>query len=109
MVCGCSGRDNNVISSEKSHIAHIQFAYGLFSQCSFCGKSGIFSDPLYMGKNNFVGSNEHNPWVSYKKLHLKMPGVYQLQISPPPSFSKRIQTCGIVEAALSDGTLYVLV
>ena len=36
MVCWCSGRDNNVISSEKSHIADIQFAYSLSSQCPFC-------------------------------------------------------------------------
>ena len=72
---------------KKSHIAHIQFAYGLFSQCPFFCKSGIFSDPPYGGKNNFVGSNEHNPWVSYIKLHLKMPGVYQLQISPPPTLA----------------------
>jgi hypothetical protein len=74
MVCWCSGRDNNVISSEKSHIADIQFAYSLSSQCPFFSKSGIFSDPLVLGKNDFVGSNEHIPWVSYIKLHLKMPG-----------------------------------
>ena len=87
MVCWCSGRDNNVISSEKSHIADIQFAYSLFSQCPFFSKSGIFSDPLVLGKNDFVGSNEHIPWVSYIKLHLKMSGVNQLQISPPPTHS----------------------
>ena len=85
MVCWCSGRDNNVISSEKSHIADIQFAYSLSSQCPFFSKSGIFSDPLDLGKNDFVGSNEHIPWVSYIKLHLKMSGVNQLQISPPPT------------------------
>ena len=51
----------------------------------FVSKSGISSDPLVLGKNDFVGSNEHIPWVSYIKLHLKMPGVYQLQISPPPT------------------------
>ena len=33
-----------------------------------------FSDPPYMGQNNFVGSNEHTPWVLCIKLHLKMPG-----------------------------------
>ena len=38
----------------------------------------------YMGKNDFVGSNEHIPWVLCIKLHLKMPGVDQLQISPLP-------------------------
>ena len=85
MVCWCSGRDNNVISSEKSHIADIQFAYSLSSQCPFFSKSGIFSDPLVLGKNDFVGSNEHIPWVSYIKLHLKMSGVNQFQISPPPT------------------------
>ena len=51
----------------------------------FVSKSGISSDPLVLGKNDFVGSNEHIPWVSYIKLHLKMSGVNQLQISPPPT------------------------
>ena len=51
----------------------------------FVSKSGISSDPLVLGKNDFVGSNEHIPWVSYIKLHLKMSGVNQLQISPPPN------------------------
>ena len=50
----------------------------------FVSKSGISSDPLVLGKNDFVGTNEHIPWVSYIKLHLKMSGVNQLQISPPP-------------------------
>merc|ERR1712020_184583 len=45
MVCGCSGRDNNVISSEKSHNAPIQFAYGLFSQCPFFAKVAYFQTP----------------------------------------------------------------
>ena len=44
-----------------------------------------FSDPPYGGKNSFVGSNEYNPWVLYIKLHLKMPGNEQLQISSPPT------------------------
>ena len=44
-----------------------------------------FSDPCYGGKNYFVGSNWHIPWVLYVKLHLKMPGNKTFQISPPPN------------------------
>ena len=109
MVCWCSGRDNNVISSEKSHIADIQFAYSLSSQCPFFSKSGIFSDPLVLGKNDFVGSNEHIPWVSYIKLHLKMSGVNQLQISPPPNIRPVHETLFVRyrwEQAFFDGGLH---
>ena len=40
-----------------------------------------FSDPPYMGQNDFVGSNEHIPWVLCIKLHLKMPGDVNFSLS----------------------------
>ena len=49
-----------------------------------------------MGQNNFVGSNEHTPWVLCIKLHLKMPGdvnfspfLVKLPILVPPLPEKR--------------------
>ena len=44
-----------------------------------------FSDPMYMGSNVIVHQIQNFPYLLYIKLHLKMPGNEQLQISSPPS------------------------
>ena len=75
MVCGCSGRDNNVISSEKVILPTYNLHTAFSPSARFVAKVAYFQTPyIYMGKNDFVGSNEHNPWVLYIKLHLKMSG-----------------------------------
>ena len=44
-----------------------------------------FSDPMYMGSNVIVHQIQNFPYLLYIKLHLKMPGNEQLQISSPPT------------------------
>ena len=39
---------------------------------------------MYMGSNVIVHQIQNFPYLLYIKLHLKMPGNEQLQISPPP-------------------------
>ena len=44
-----------------------------------------FSDPMYVGSNVIVHQIQDFPYLLYIKLHLKMPGNEQLQISSPPT------------------------
>ena len=44
-----------------------------------------FSDPMHMGSNVIVHQIQNFPYLLYIKLHLKMPGNEQLQISSPPN------------------------
>ena len=57
-----------------------------------------FSDPMYMGSNIIVHQIQNFPYLLYIKLHLKMPGNEQLQISSPPIL-------GFVEFWLSGQTI----
>ena len=43
-----------------------------------------FSYPMYRGSNVIVHQFQNFCWLLHIKLHLKMPGNEQLQISPPP-------------------------
>ena len=48
-----------------------------------------FSDPMYMGSNIIVHEIQNFPYLLYIKLHLKMPGSEQLQISSPPRLAEK--------------------
>ena len=77
--------------SSHCHTIHIQpfLPVPIFWQKS--AKNDVFSDPCYGGSNVIFDQNRHIPQILYIKLHLKMPGNDQLQISPPPNYNHHHQ------------------